>query len=309
MNQAVTPPRIVALTPNPALDITISIDELLADSTIRIDLSKKRFGGKGINVASVAASQGYPAVACGPAAEADRPSEDSPFVHGFTDTPARLRHTYAIYEAKTNNTTIINERGETHPPEVFETLKQDLRETLAMSQPTVVTVSGSLPVGTPEDFLTEIIAIAHDANCKVIADTSGAYLLQACKAGADIVKPNIDEAREATGIQEGVSAAEKLLEIGAGTVVLSAGKDGLTWVDNTQRVNAKLPKFLEGNPTGAGDALVAALACSLVDELETEQTLKRAVAWSAAAVLEPEAGAIHPTWPQLETEVQVTALP
>jgi tagatose 6-phosphate kinase len=48
------------------------------------------------------------------------------------------------------------------------------------------------------------------------------------------------------------------------------------------------------NPTGAGDAAVAALATGLLERLSWPDALRRAVAWSAASVLEPVAGAISP---------------
>jgi tagatose 6-phosphate kinase len=51
---------------------------------------------------------------------------------------------------------------------------------------------------------------------------------------------------------------------------------------------------LSGNPTGAGDALVAALAAGLADGSPWARMLPEAVTWSAAAVLQHVAGEIDP---------------
>ena len=77
---------------------------------------------------------------------------------------------------------------------------------------------------------------------------------------------------------------------------MSAGPDGLTWyAADGGSVRARLDASLEGNPTGAGDAVVAALAVGLLDDRPHDLVVRDAVAWSAAAVLQPVAGVVDPT--------------
>lgn len=72
-------------------------------------------------------------------------------------------------------------------------------------------------------------------------------------------------------------------------------------------LQARLDTPLAGNPTGAGDAGVAACAVLMGAGIrDPERILRRATAWSAAAVLMPLAGDIHPTWPALESALTVT---
>jgi tagatose 6-phosphate kinase len=76
--------------------------------------------------------------------------------------------------------------------------------------------------------------------------------------------------------------------------VVSAGADGLVGVTATgEVVRARLDDPLAGNPTGAGDAAVAALAAGLASGRPVRDTLADAVAWSAAAVLHPVAGQVR----------------
>ena len=49
---------ITAITPNPALDVTYEVDELLLHRTTRVRAVHERPGGKGVNVARVAAALG-----------------------------------------------------------------------------------------------------------------------------------------------------------------------------------------------------------------------------------------------------------
>jgi len=66
-------------------------------------------------------------------------------------------------------------------------------------------------------------------------------------------------------------------------------------------LDARLPAPLSGNATGAGDAAVAAVARLLAGGVEDPAALlQRATAWSAAAVLAPLAGEVHPSYSELE---------
>ncbi|WP_269431154.1 PfkB family carbohydrate kinase [Luteipulveratus halotolerans] len=107
------------------------------------------------------------------------------------------------------------------------------------------------------------------------------------------MKPNHDELREVTGHTDPLTGAHELQRRGARAVVVSRGEDGmlLLGADGTVRT-ARTREPLHGNPTGAGDAAVAALAAGLGEGLDTSRLLRRAVAWSAAAVIRPVAGEI-----------------
>lgn len=73
------------------------------------------------------------------------------------------------------------------------------------------------------------------------------------------------------------------------------GPEGLLAVTGAGSWRAVPPEVVAGNPTGAGDAAVAALAAGLVDQLPWPERLREAVAASAAAVLHPVAGGFDPT--------------
>ncbi len=98
-----------------------------------------------------------------------------------------------------------------------------------------------------------------------------------------------------------IEGARSLIARGAGLVLLSLGDEGMYAVTADRMLRARLSEPLAGNPTGAGDAAVAAAATLLADgDDDPEHILCRATAWSAAAVLMPLAGEIHPTWRDLE---------
>jgi tagatose 6-phosphate kinase len=92
-----------------------------------------------------------------------------------------------------------------------------------------------------------------------------------------------------------LEGARALQRKGARHVVVSLGADGVLAVapDGTV-VRAGLGEHLRGNPTGAGDAAVAAVAAGLARGSAWDECVRDAVAWSAAAVLQPTAGVVDP---------------
>ena len=179
----------------------------------------------------------------------------------------------------------------------------------------VLVISGSLPPGIPDDALPDLIRLGLDAGAIVIADTSGPALLAAADTGASVLKPNEHELRDATGLDDPIDGARELIRRGARLVLLSLGADGMLAVTPTAAgevdvLHARLGEVLAGNPTGAGDAAVAACAVLMDAGIhDPDPILRRATAWSAAAVLMPLAGEIHPSWPDLESALTVTARP
>jgi tagatose 6-phosphate kinase len=76
-------------------------------------------------------------------------------------------------------------------------------------------------------------------------------------------------------------------------VVASAGSDGAFVIPVAgEPLRGWLEKPLRGNPTGAGDAMVAGVAAGLQAGLDWAAVLAAGIAWSAAAVLQPVAGEV-----------------
>ena len=301
---------ILTVTPNPALDLTWRVDRLVEGGTHRADAGIARAGGKGLNVARVAHAEGEQVLAV--TTTGGRVGEEfaaelgaSGVPHALVPVVAETRRSIAVVDEALGDTTIINERG-VNPSDVeWAAVLGEVVERLPSAR--VLVISGSLPPGAPDALLPMLIAVGKDAGVPVIADTSGPALLRAADAGATVLKPNAAELAEATGIPDPVEGARSLIDRGAELVLLSLGADGMLAVTASALVHARLDEPLAGNPTGAGDAGVAACAVLYADGVrDPEQILRRATAWSAAAVLMPLAGDISPRWTSLEQQLRVT---
>lgn len=307
---------IVTVTPNPALDLTYAVPTVALGESHRVGSVTERAGGKGLNVASVLATMGSRVVAVAPVGDSDldlfgRDLDARRVPHRLVPSPLPTRRSVAVVEAG-GRATLFNEPGVSESRRVWDRLCDEVTALVAgASGASVLTVSGSFPPGTDPDFARRLTRLGHDAGMRVVLDVSGVHLTRALAAGPDLVKPNrVEAAVSLSSLGRGdvpsvPGAARALVASGARAAVVSDGTDGLVLVHESLggglALRARLPRPLAGNPTGAGDALTASLAADLGREGDLPvgrdawaAALRRGVAWSAAAVLQPVAGAVDP---------------
>ncbi|MFC0672380.1 1-phosphofructokinase family hexose kinase [Brachybacterium hainanense] len=295
---------ILALTPNPALDITETLTALSPGAVHRPEEVRAMPGGKGLNTARVLDALGEAVTVLGPLGGATGRgirtllAEASPrIVQGFVEIGGETRRTVTLLAR--GEATGIHEQGpELHGSEL-DALEASVLHRLPGAR--ALGISGSLPRGMGDARLSALVAAARAARVPVLVDTSGPALLAAARAGADVLKPNREEALAATGATDPSAACRALLDLGAGSVVCSLGPDGMLVASRDGRLlRARPPRSIAGNPTGAGDAAVAALLRHLARARSphpapvTADALVDAVATSASALARPVAGEIDP---------------
>lgn len=291
---------ILTVTLNAALDVTYEIDALVPRGSHRVRTVRERAGGKGVNVASVLACLGVPAMATGliggrTGAEITGDLDARGLAHAFFTCTGASRRTVTVVSITDGDATIFNEPGPSVTPDEWLAFVEDLARLVSQVNATVVVLAGSLPRGVPDDAYAQLIVVAQAAGARTIVDADGIPLRCAAAAHPDVVKPNLAELTAATGETDPVAGAAALRGHGALDVVVSLGGDGLLALPRDSRpLRARLRARLSGNPTGAGDAMVAALAAGLASGRDWPSMLPDAVAWSAAAVLQPFAGAVDP---------------
>ncbi|MEE2521728.1 hexose kinase [Pseudarthrobacter sp. J75] len=306
--------RIITVTPNPAVDVTYHVAGVTPGGSHRVQSPQSRAGGKGINVARVAHQLGHSVLAiapCGGSAGVEFATEiaASGVPHRLVPVEAPMRRSVAVVDTASGQTTIFNEAGAPLQQEDWRALAAAVVESLGADDgqlPGALVGSGSLPPVAPADFYPSLVALARMAGVPAVIDTSGPGILAAASAGADLLKPNSDELLEATGEANRVLAARQLLALGARRVLVSAGEEGMLLFDAASPghcLTARLPEPLAGNPTGAGDAAVAAAAVALAAHSDAASLLRAATAWSAAAVLMPAAGEVSASYAELESQL------
>ena len=297
--------RIVTVTPNPALDLTLEVERLGVGAVNIAGASRFESGGKGANVARMLAQLGTAgsaaAVVALPADGADSwiasfPREVELVV---VRVAGSLRANVAITAAD-GETTKVNMRGGPLSPADADAL---LAAVAAAARGAAwVVVGGSLPTGMEPAWIGRVANAARAAGAKIAIDCTGEALEAAVVARVDLIKPNEEEASHLVGFPvndrpSAERAASLLIERGVGAVLLSLGASGAIYraAESDTTLYMPTPRAKVRSTVGAGDVLLAALLFTLSSGGSSADALSSAVGWAAAKVEQP--GTTMPTKP------------
>ncbi|WP_335977919.1 1-phosphofructokinase [Acinetobacter calcoaceticus] len=281
--------KVLTITLNPAIDVTIQLNELQVGEVNRQESVEIHAAGKGLNIAQVLKDLGHEVIVSGFLGTTNRQIFDNHFKEAqfqpeFIYIEGETRQNIKIAE-HSGRMTDLNGKGFL----VSELDKKNLFQKIEMILPQVdvIAIAGSLPQGFSIDELKQLIKLIQGQGKKVALDTSGKALVAAIECQPWMIKPNTDELVEsyqlpATTYAEQKKLFENLAEIEH--VVISMGEDGVNWLHNTQPLHAKAPKVVVKSTVGAGDSLLAGMIHGLMNGFSAEETLKTATAIASHAV-------------------------
>ena len=296
---------IVTVTPNPAIDVTLTVDVLEVGEVNRSTMRHRDPAGKGINVARALASNGQETIAVFPAdavngswiiralASAGVESSTAPIM-------GEVRNNITIVDGA-GRTTKINEPGPVVTPAETAALVEKIDWRLD-EHPSWLVAAGSLPIGLDADFLVEVGKRARAKQVRFAVDTSGSALARVCSAKeVDLIKPNLEELEQLAGhslqtVGAVIEAAKAALP--SGEVLVSLGEQGALLITPNNVIWAGHEPVTVESTVGAGDCVLAGyLSVREKGGFASVQhaALATAVAWGSAAVALPATTVPGPT--------------
>ncbi|WP_454633204.1 1-phosphofructokinase family hexose kinase [Bradyrhizobium cenepequi] len=294
---------ILTITPNPAVDLSTTVDRIVPVTKLRGMSQRRDPGGGGINVARVIKRLGGDVSAIYPVG-----GVMGALLRRLLDDEGVASRTFAI-SGETREDFFASEisTGQQYRfilpgPRLEESEWQAcLRAVEALEPfPRFVVASGSLPPGVPDDFYARVARIAKRRGGRTIVDTSGRALAAAVAEGVDLIKPNLREMRELTGSDPHdaaawEAAAQTLLRDGkVATIALTMGHLGAALVSREGILRARPLAVQPLSAVGAGDSFLGALVWGLASGFDRERCFRHAVAAGAAALLNPGTGLCRP---------------
>ncbi len=282
--------RVLTVTLNPALDLTVQLPALRLGEVNRSDNLQVHAAGKGLNVAQVLADLGHQLTVTGFLGEANaQPFEQLFAARGFADEFVRVagetRSNIKLAEAD-GRITDINGPG----LEVGAAQRDELLARLERLVPghELVVVAGSLPRGVEVPWFVELLQRLARLGARVALDTSGAALREGLALSPWLIKPNEEELAQARGLDpaDAQAMADEARRLNARIehVVMSQGAAGVSWFSPAAAWHAQPPKVRVVSTVGAGDSLLAGMLHGLLAGWPAERTLAHATAIAAQAV-------------------------
>jgi 6-phosphofructokinase 2 len=288
--------NIVAVTLNPSIDISTSVDRLMPIRKLRCAAPRVYPGGGGVNVARVAVRFGADVELIYPTGGAT-----GQFLRRLVDREGIPNLAIDLKEETREDFTVLEEatgaeyRFVLPGPRFSEHEWRQCLDALVglQARPDFIVGSGSLPPGVPSDFYALVASHAVNSGARFVLDTSGDALVAALRQGVFLVKPNLREINELMRVEAEdeaslLAASRQLIEERRTEVVaLSLGDLGALLVTRDQAWRAHAPQIKIISAVGAGDSFLGALLWALVSNLSMPEALRYAVAAGAAAVLTP----------------------
>lgn len=285
---------VVCLTPNPALDVTTAVAELVDQHKMRCDPGDEQPGGGGINVARVIHRLGGDAIALFPAGgpygdrlsrllDADRIPRETVPITGTT------RFSFIVRDKATARQYRFVLPGPTMSD--LDGAQILARFDLLVADGAITVGSGSLPPGLPEDFYGRAARIAARRHARFVLDTSGAALVAALREGVYLVKPSLRELEAVAGRTLGTSeqavafSRDLVARRAAEVVVVSLGAAGAILVTDRICRHAPAAQVAVGGTVGAGDSLVGGMLTAISRGWLIEEAFGYGMAAAGATLL------------------------
>lgn len=251
-------------------------------------------GGRGLNTSQVLHDWGAPTIAIVPSGGDSGPRFEE-LISGFgfpceVVPISQSIRTNLIITDQQGLTVKLNERGPMLTEEELDRFETAVRGRLWGAS--WLLLCGSLPPGVPGPFYARLIRIARDQGVKTLLDTDGDGLKAGLLEKPDVVTPNLQEAsallnKSLITRQHLRNAAQRMLAMGAASVVLSLGGRGAIAARGDEIMEIVPPRVQAVCPIGAGDALNAALVWALQQGLPFIDAARWGVAAGTASARLP----------------------
>ncbi len=266
-------------------------------------------GGKGANTARMVNQLGGKALLVGFAGgkngellEQMLESEGVAFRHVYVEGETRICQT--LVEAENPETTELVEEMPPIRDEEWNGMLEQFR--CLRLEGTVVPISGKLPAGAPVNAYAQIASIVAGQGGRVMIDAPGEPLLQALEHRPFMAKINDVELMQTIGGADMLEACQKLIALGAWSVLVTRGSRTAFYMDELQTIELTPPKINAINPVGSGDAVTAGIALALANGCSVPEILIDGMACGAANALNLVSGMLkYDDVERLRTEVRV----
>jgi 6-phosphofructokinase 2 len=288
--------KIVTFTLNPAIDKSSRVEHVIAENKLYCDNPRYEPGGGGINVSRAInklgedslllyTSGGFTGQRLGQLLKNEGLNERAIKIENST------RENLIIMENSTN----LQYRFGMPGPEINKNEIKKMFDILSNLNPIpeYLVISGSIPVGVPDDIYAKMAKRAKEKGIKVVVDVSGAPLKEVMEEGVFLIKPNLGEFqdlvdREVMEDDEIKEAAFEMIKDNCcSVVVISLGAGGVLFVTEDQAKFMRPPTVPIKSKVGAGDSMLAGIVLSLAKGNSLESSIIYGLAAGSSAVMTP----------------------
>ncbi|MBC5788393.1 1-phosphofructokinase family hexose kinase [Clostridium facile] len=305
-------PQVIAVTLNPALDVTLWAKRLDFDEPVKAISETVYPGGKAVNIACVLHSLGTECQLLGVAcrnnlASMEQLLQQKGVSYQFVSPPGSIREnlTLCLEDGKVLK---VNRTGEKIAPEVLDQVCQMIRKNLKSPQD-ILAFSGGKPPNLSVEQYFQMVRSFHDLPNPITLDNDLFSLEMVTQIHPFVIKPNYVEFLHLTGYSS-LEGDELLCQIArvvncTDHLLLSMGADGGYYANQSGIWKITTPSVPVKSTVGAGDTSLACFLTAILQGKRPEQAALWAFAGGTASVQLDGTGTITPEqWQKAATQTR-----
>lgn len=307
---------VSTLTLNPAIDVTYTVSQLVADNKVNSKEANLFPGGNGINVSRALKRLGKDAHTCCIFARETgslirRLLRDEGIYPVTIEVPGRNRVNCTVQQKRPPESFKVAGIG---PEITTDALEEITTIFLNLSGKGYGVLSGSTLPGTPENIYTDLSIKLREQGARAVVDTKDAMLRETVDTKPFLIKPNKYELEVMCGrslptLEAIADEARKVQQMGIDNVCVTMAEEGAILIDDNDSYYAPAPKVRVRCVVGAGDTMLAGLISAFSDEKPLDQVLRLGLACASGSISRDGTELFH--LGELETlmeKIEVTSL-
>lgn len=261
--------RIYTITPNPALDLSGLVNQLIPNEKNYVYSEARYPGGNAVNVARLLTRLGAPTCATGFLGnnignEIKTLLNHEKVKHHFVEIKGHTRISVSISNLKTHQQTRLSFPGPRIEVKEIQALTKKIAQ---IPQSSMLVLGGSFPPGFEISHANHLIRTAQERNIPVVVDVPGTILGKIHLDGLLLIKPNLIEFQELIGKKvrsiSSVGRAAQNLARKVRFVCISSVKGGALLASRNSIWFGVPPPIKLLSTVGAGDSMVAGMVAKL----------------------------------------------
>lgn len=285
--------KILTVTLNPSIDVTLWIDKLDLDEPVKCDNEKEYPGGKGINVSRVLTALSVDNTAIGITGKENKEKlsrllDKENVQCDFIENDGAVRENFSIV-LPNEKMLKINRKGFFVGNDVLDDLRNKVKSHIKGTQTPLLIFAGSLPKNvTKEQYKSLVMEFKKDG--ALIALDNDIFSVEDLKEISPyLIKPNRVEISHIFGVSniendDIKNYAQRLAEF-TDHVLVSVGSKGLLYCNKNGCITVTVPQVKVKSTIGAGDTTLAGFVYALNNDKNIEYALRYAAASGTASVL------------------------
>lgn len=284
--------KIITVTLNPSLDVTLWVTGLDFDEPVKCEREKDYPGGKGINVSRVLTALSVENTAVGITGKNNqerlsRLLDNESVVYDFIENEGEIRENFSIV-IPNGKMLKINRKGFFVTSKTLMQLKEKIKSELKGNENPFVIFAGSLPENVTKEQYKALVLEFKREGALIALDNDIFSAQDLSEISPFLIKPNKVEVAHMFGQtqitkQQAHQLAGRLAQF-TEHVLVSMGSSGLYYCSKNVSMTAAVPSVEVKSTIGAGDSTLAGFIAALHHDEDISSALRFAAACGTASV-------------------------